>query len=300
MERAYEQLSGRGVITVAGADREAFLQGLISNDIGHVAANRAIWAALLTPQGKYLHDFFVVEHGDALLLDCEAARLMDLGKRLHTHKLRARVDLGIGEEFAVAALFGGDVLEALDLPPEPGAARRLGDGMVYVDPRLAVAGARAILPAANSVEILEELGFTAIAPDSPGAYDRWRLGLGLSDGSRDLIVEKSTLLESNFDELHGVDWDKGCFMGQELTARTKYRGLVRKRLMPVRLDGPPPEAGTPVMCGEREVGEMRSSLDVRGLALIRLERLAEAERDGSSLIAGDALVYPEKPDWAAY
>jgi len=246
MQRGYERLGGRGVITVAGADRDAFLQGLISNDIGRVAADRAIWAALLTPQGKYLHDFFVVARGDTLLLDCEAARLMDLGKRLHTHKLRARVELGIGEEFAVVALFGAGALEALDLSPEPGAARCVGDGVAYVDPRLAQAGARAILPAVDSTAILEALGFIAAEPES---YDRWRLGLGLSDGSRDLIVEKSTLLESNFDELHGVDWDKGCFMGQELTARTKYRGLVRKRLMPVRVDGPPPEIGTPVMCG---------------------------------------------------
>ena len=142
---------------------------------------------------------------------------------------------------------------------------------------------------------MESLGFSAAKSNS---YESLRLELGLSDGSRDLIVEKSTLLESNFDELHGVDWAKGCYMGQELTARTKYRALVRKRLMPVRIDGPTPELGTPLMAGDKEIGEMRSGLDTRGLALIRLERLEEADTD--ALIAGDAQVFPEKPIWARY
>lgn len=294
-ERNYEQLGNRGVVTIAGEDRKAFLQGLISNDIERVAADRAIWSALLTPQGKYLHDFFIVEIADTFYLDCEADRLMDFGKRLHRYKLRAQVELGIGEDYAVFALFGGDALGALGLADQPGVARGIGGGVVYADPRLSRAGARALLPSAGAVEMFKEMGFSAAAPN---AYDDWRLALGLSDGSRDLIVEKSTLLESNFDELHGVDWNKGCYMGQELTARTKYRGLVRKRLMPVRIDGPMPETGTPLMVGNKEIGEMRSALGDRGLALIRLERLAEAgDRD---VLAGGARVFPEKPDWAEY
>ncbi|MDD9902234.1 MAG: folate-binding protein [Rhodospirillaceae bacterium] len=291
----FERLESRGVVTVGGEDRNTFLQGLISNDIDRVSADRAIWAALLTPQGKYLHDFFVAAIGETIHLDCEGARLMDLGKRLHRFKLRAQVELGIGEGWTVYALFGDGALDALDLPAEAGAARSLGDGIVYTDPRLPEVGARALLPESGASNILESLGFSAA--DTSG-YDSLRLELGLSDGSRDLIVEKSTLLESNFDELHGVDWDKGCYMGQELTARTKYRALVRKRLMPVRIDGPTPELGTPLMAGDKEIGEMRSGLDTRGLALIRLERLEEADTD--ALIAGDAQVFPEKPIWARY
>ena len=291
----FERLESRGVVTVGGEDRGTFLQGLISNDVDRVAADRTIWAALLTPQGKYLHDFFVSAIGDTLYLDCEGERLMDLGKRLHRYKLRAQVELGIGEGLAVYALFGDGVLDALDLPADAGAARSLDGGIVYTDPRLPAVGARALLPAADAESLLASLGFAAAGT---GSYDTLRLEHGLSDGSRDLIIEKSTLLESNFDELHGVDWDKGCYMGQELTARTKYRGLVRKRLMPVRIDGPVPDPGTLLMAEGKEIGEMRSGLDARGLALIRLERLAEADTDGFD--AGDARVFPEKPVWASY
>lgn len=296
-DQQFVLLGDRGLVTVAGADRKSFLQGLISNDIEQVRADRALWAALLTPQGKYLHDFFVVEVGETFFLDCEADRLMDLGKRLHRFKLRARVDLGIGEGFSVFALFGGDALEALGLPQEPGSAHALGRGVVYVDPRLPSVGARALLPQADAEAVLTTLGFSAA---TAADYDRLRLSHGLSDGSRDLVVEKSTLLESNFDELHGVDWNKGCYMGQELTARTKYRGLVRKRLMPVRIDGPVPESGTPVMADGKEIGEMRSGLDDRGLALIRLERLAETHPETGVLVAGKARIFPEKPSWATY
>jgi len=297
LDRSFERLASRGVLTVAGEDRRLFLQGLISNDIDRAAANRAIWAALLTPQGKYLHDFFIIEIGDTLYLDCEGERLMDLGKRLHQFKLRAEVDLGIGEGFATYALFGEDAHSALGLSAEPGAARNIGEGVVYTDPRLPAVGARALLPVAGAEDLLESEGFSASVANG---YDALRLELGLSDGSRDLVIEKSTLLESNFDELHGVDWDKGCYMGQELTARTKYRGLVRKRLMPVRIDGPVPEMGTPVMAGSKEIGEMRSGFEARGMALIRLERLAELKSGNDGLDAGDARIYPEKPTWASY
>jgi folate-binding protein YgfZ len=291
MSRRYTLLQDRGIVTVGGADRVEFLQGLVSNDIARVGVELAVWAAYLTPQGKYLHDFFVVELDGAFGLDCEAARLMDLGQRLHRHKLRAKIDLGIGDSWAVAALFGDDALSALDLPAEPGAARALAGGVVYVDPRLAAAGARAVLPKDRAESVLRDLGFAAA---DPAAYDGMRLELGLSDGSRDMIVEKSVLLEGNFDELHGVDWQKGCYMGQELTARTKYRGLLKRRLVPVRLDGPAPEPGTPVLSDGRDVGEMRSSRDGRGLAILRIEALSDP-----ALRAGDAAVFPEKPAWTA-
>lgn len=293
----FERLGSRGVLTVGGKDRKSFLQGLISNDIERVAADRAIWAALLTPQGKYLHDFFVIEIGELLYLDCESERLMDLGKRLHRFKLRAEVELGIGEGFAIYALFGDGALGELNLSDEPGAAQSLGKGVVYTDPRLSAAGARALLPTTDAEIALASKGFSTGEANS---YDALRLELGLSDGSRDLVIEKSTLLESNFDELHGVDWDKGCYMGQELTARTKYRGLVRKRLMPVRIDGPVPEMGTPVMAGGKEIGEMRSGFESRGMALIRLERLAESDTEEDGFDAGNARVFPEKPAWATY
>jgi folate-binding protein YgfZ len=120
------------------------------------------------------------------------------------------------------------------------------------------------------------------------------------DGSRDLVPERSTLLESGFEELRGVDFAKGCFVGQELTARMHYRGLVRKRLLPVVLRGPRPEPGAIIRLGEREAGEMRSSIEGLGLALLRLDRLAEAEQTGTPLHADATVVLPTKPDWVSF
>ena len=291
----YVILENRGLVTVGGEDRAEFLQGLISNDINKVSPERAIWAALLTPQGKYLHDFFVAEIGGTFYLDCEATRLMDLGQRLSRYKLRARIDLGIGEEFVVAAVFGDGALEKLELTAEAGAARPLAGGLAFTDPRLPAAGARAILPKDTAVKTLKACGLDPATADD---YDGQRLALGLPDGSRDLVIEKSLLLESNFEELNGVDWDKGCYLGQELTARTKYRGLVKKRLMPVDIDGGAPEPGAQILLDGKDAGEMRSAHGAHGLALLRIEQMEQAVAGGSELRAGDARITPRKPDWA--
>jgi len=209
-------LEHRGVLRVGGADRRSFLQGIVSNDVERASAERAVWAAFLTPQGKFLHEFIVVEQESAFLLDCEAERAADLQRRLKLYKLRAQVTLEAADDLAVAVLFGTDALALLDLPAEPGRARGLAGGLAYVDPRLPELGARAILPRAEAQEVLNGAGF---AEATLADYDALRIAAGVPDGSRDLEIEKSTLLESGFDELHGIDWDKGCYMGQELTAR---------------------------------------------------------------------------------
>lgn len=296
-ETGYVLLDARGLVTVGGADAAEFLQGLISNDIRQVSAERAMWAALLTPQGKYLHDFFVTLIGGVYHLDCEKPRLMDLGQRLSRYKLRAKIDLGIADGHVVAAMPGEGALKLLGLPAEPGTARAVEGGIVYVDPRLAAVGARAVLPKGSAEATLQGLGFRPVALDT---YETLRLDCGLPDGSRDLVVEKSILLESNFDELHGVDWNKGCYMGQELTARTKYRGLVKKRLLPVTVEGAAPPPGTPVLLDGKDAGEMRTAADGRGLALLRLEQLDKALQGEGQLKAGDATLTPRKPDWAAF
>jgi hypothetical protein len=260
-------LPDRGVLEVAGADRVAFLQGLVSNDVAGIAPGGAVWAALLTPQGKWLADFFVTAAGAALLLDAERAQVPMLMQRLSRFRLRAQVTLrDASTDWQVHAAWGEGA------PPAGLAAR---------DPRLPEAGWRVL-----AATILD--GATR-AED----YDRHRLALGLPDGSRDMESEKSVLLEAGFDELRGVSWSKGCYMGQELTARTRYRGLVKRRLVPVALAGPLPPRGTPVTDDAgAEVGEMRSGRDAQGLALLRLDAL-----DRAPLRAGDTLLTPRIPAW---
>ena len=256
-----------------------------------IAADRAVYAALLTAQGKYLHDFIMAAAGEAIWLDAEAARLADLKRRLSIYRLRAKVTLDELPDLAVAAVFGDGFFGVLNLPEQPGAARPFAGGLALVDPRLAALGVRVILPRA---ELREALVAAGVAEADFAAYDRHRLALGIPDSSRDLIVEKSILLESGFDELNGVDWQKGCYIGQELTARTKYRGLIKKRLMPVAIEGVLPEPGTLVTRPDgSEAGEIRSGLDGRALALIRFEALDA----GGPYRAGDTRVEPLPPDW---
>jgi folate-binding protein YgfZ len=233
-----------------------------------------------------------------LLLDCEKARLADLKRRLALYKLRAQVALADrSADFAVAALFGAGALAALMLPDDAGAARTFGGGVAFVDPRLAAAGARAIGP---RDPLRAEAARAGFAETDASDYDRARIELGLPDGSRDLEIEKAILLENGFDELNGIDWNKGCYMGQELTARTRYRGLVRKRLMPVVIEGPAPAFGAPINRGDEEAGEMRSSRTGMGLALLRLDKIEGARAAGLPLKAGEATLTPIKPAWAKF
>jgi len=281
----------RGLIRIEGADARPFLQGIVSNDVNKVSPARAVYAALLTPQGKYLHDFFIAELDGALMIDCESARRDDLLRRLSRFKLRSKVSLAPApESLAVALAYGSGALAALGHGAERGVAKSFAGGTVYADPRLLEIGARAILPAEAGRAALAAVG---IAPGEAADYERARIDLGLPDGSRDLEIEKSILLESGFDELAGVDWDKGCYMGQELTARTHYRALIKRRLVPVRIEGPAPVPGTPVLAGESEAGVMRSAADDTGLALLKIEALAGAP----DLRAGEARIVPRKPFW---
>ncbi|MBL8711247.1 MAG: folate-binding protein YgfZ [Rhodospirillaceae bacterium] len=295
MDKAFFEINpARAVIAIGGEDRASFLQGLISNDTARIGDARAIFAALLTPQGKFAHDLMLVGEGARYLVDAESQRHLDLLKRLRMFKLRSRVTLDdLDAEFVVVQLFGGDSLSRLGLSAEPGAARALGGGVVFTDPRLAALGARAYLPRATAEQMLCDLGFEAAAP---GSFRRLRYSLGVPEGSEDLIPDKSILLESGFDEMNGIDWQKGCYMGQELTARTKYRGLVRKRLLPVRFEGPTPAPGADLLLDGKDAGEIRAGDGDLGLALIRLEHLDALT--GSGIDIGDTHVTARVPDWA--
>ncbi len=250
-------LHDRAVLELSGEDRVGFLQGLVSND---VSGPDPVWAALLTPQGKWQADFFVVPAADALRLEVEAAQAAMVQATLMRFRLRSRVAMRALEGLAVQAGWG-------DAPmPED----------AWADPRLPEAGWRR---------------FGAGAPGD-GDYEAHRLALGLPGGSADMVAGQSVLLEAGFDELHGVSWSKGCWMGQELTARTRYRGLVKRRLVPVRITGPAPPRGTPVTREGAEVGEMRSAHGARGMALLRLGAIG-----AGALGCGGAVLHAEVPGW---
>ncbi|MBX9620842.1 MAG: folate-binding protein [Alphaproteobacteria bacterium] len=257
------ELSYRGVIEIEGEDKATFLQGLISNDINLVTPKQAIYATLLTPQGRFLFDFFIIEKEGKYLLDVESARLEAFLKKLSLFKLRSKVTLKARSDLKVYALWGEG-----NLPRE-----------AYPDPRLKILGAR-LIGQADPNTLAEE-------------YDLHRLKLGVPEGGIDLLPEKAILLECGLDELNAISWIKGCYMGQELTARTKYRGLVRKRLFPVEIEGPAPENGAEVFLGNTPVGEMRSSHNGYGLALLRIE----AAKSGEVLQCGKTSLTPYIPDW---
>jgi folate-binding protein YgfZ len=289
--RLFAPLAARAALRIQGPDRIGFLQGLVSSDAAKVAPDRALHAGFLTAQGRFLHEFFMAARGDEVLLDCEAARRDDLVRRLKIYKLRAKVELAPDDSLVVAAFWGEGAAEAFGLSATPGAAKEEGGGIVYVDPRLGALGVRALVPADALADLAKDF-----APGALGAYEALRLSHGVPDGSRDLAVEDALLLENGFEELGGVDFKKGCYVGQEVTARMKYRGLVKKRLLPVTIDGPAPAIGTPIRSDGADVGEMRSSAGSQGLALLRLEALEKP----AALFAGEAMIVPHKPAWANF
>jgi tRNA-modifying protein YgfZ len=271
---------GRGIVRVAGADAEEFLQGLISNDVTKAGPEAAVYAALLTPQGKFLHDFFVLRMADDFLFECEAERRADLLLRLKRYKLRAKVDLTDETDAWRVAVVWGQGAETVGLP---------ATAMAFADPRLPALGIRVLVPAAEADKPLTPNANEA----SFAAYERLRRSLGVGTGPDDLLVDKSFLMESGFDELAGIDWRKGCYVGQEVTARTKYRGLVRRRLTPVALDGGALAEDGRVTRNGRDVGELRSHRDGVGLAMLKLEALDGAE----PLQCGEAILSPSRPAW---
>lgn len=283
-------LEGRGVVEVGGADARSFLQGLVTNDVRRLGPDRALWAALLTPQGRCLFDFAMVAHGARILLEAERARAEELARRLVFYRLRAAVDIADrSTDWTVVALPDPAAAERFDLPLERGACRALEDAILFVDPRLAAMGVRGLVRAEGLGRFLARWGLELA---EPAIYEHHRLELGVPEGAVDLPPQKALPLEADLDALDGISFDKGCFVGQELTARMEHRGLVKKRLVPVRVTGSLPPPGTPVRLGEREVGELRSGFDGRALALLRLEALG-----AGPLVADGAALEPLLPAW---
>ncbi|MEB3701572.1 Folate-binding protein YgfZ [Candidatus Bealeia paramacronuclearis] len=273
MELLSTRLPSRGLLKISGKDRFLFLQGIITNDIYKLENVPIIYSALLTPQGKFLFDFFVYAQGDVFLLECQEGRLPELMKKLSLYKLRSQVvfeDVSSDYDIIVGA-------------PVPGLEAYFNE-----DPRLPDLGIRGVVPVRKMLGQVQ---------DDIVLYNAHRISLGVPDGSVDLIPDKSILLENGMDELQAIDWKKGCYMGQELTARTRYRGLVRKRLFPLRVEGEAPAFGEKICYEGDEVGEMRSSQNEKGLALIRLEAFQKFQEKGEPFTYQETRLFPYCPDW---
>jgi hypothetical protein len=268
MHKKAAMLEDRGVISVSGEDATSFLQGLLTNDVERLHPSEARYAALLTPQGKILFDMIVVRAAGgeepSYLIDCAAAQAADLAKRLGFYKLRAKVAVAdVSADRAVAALWGA----------EPATV----EGLLYADPRDSRLGSRAIMARPIAA---------AVGLEHANEYEALRIAVGAPKGGLDFAYADAFPHDANLDLLHGVDFDKGCYVGQEVVSRMKHRGAARKRVARVKLAGPAPAPGTPVMDRELAVGALGSSSGREALALLRLDRAEEAMAAGRTLSAG--------------
>ena len=264
------------ILRISGPDKLDFLQGLMTNDLMKLTPTHPLYGALLSAQGKYLFDFIFYYVGDDYLLEADTERIDELRKKINLYKLRADVTLTIDEHYKVYAIFGAGK------PPEL--------SPLYGDPRLSELGWRYLTQENLSPDIL--VPYTT--------YDEHRLSLGIPDGARDMPIDRAIPLECGLDELHALSWTKGCYLGQELTSRTKYTGIVRKRLMNVTLlKGEFPDPETDLIWEGQKIGVMRSHCQTHGLALVRLEFL-ETYPDGLLVIHPDYTLKITRPFWAKW
>ncbi len=261
-------LPDRGVVAVTGEGARTFLDNIITNDMDLLDQQDAIFAGLLSPQGKILFDFIVVKDGDGFLLDVAKDKAADLVKRLLMYKLRAKIAITERPEAHVIARW-----------PHYDAG--------YIDPRLAVLGGRVVADVETPAE--------SAAFDT---YHAHRIALGVPEGGKDYAFGDTFPHEAMFDQLNGVSFTKGCYVGQEIVARMEHRGTARKRIVRVRGDVALPAAGTEVLAGEVGIGTMGSSAGQQGLALLRLDRVSEFAAKGVGLTCGGLSVVPNADDVA--
>ena len=257
------RLENRAVLAVTGPDAGHFLQNLLTADVEQLEDGVARYAALLNPQGKILFDMIVLRRGDGFLIDCAADQRADLLKRLTMYKLRAKVEIVARDDLQVSV-----------------SSAEIGGG--FPDPRTAAIGWRTI----GSGTDVEAVG-----------YDAARITLGLADSAADIGAGELFPHEANLDQLGGVSFRKGCYVGQEVVSRMEHRGTARNRILPVTVTGAMPPKGTEIRAGEKLMGTLLSSSGSHALALLRLDRLAEAQ---GPLVAGEATVSVMKPEWARY
>jgi folate-binding protein YgfZ len=281
-------LPDRGVVKVTGDDARQFLNGLLTADISKVTPEAARFAALLTPQGKIILDAIVAEapaaDGGGFFLDLARALADACVERLNFYKLRAKVMVeNLSATLAVMALWDGDAVTEY--------------GLCYRDPRLTALGWRIILPPHLATDAAADLGADVASAE---AFEAHRVALGVPRGGPDFAYGDAFPHEADMDQLNGVDFAKGCFVGQEVVSRMEHRGSARTRIVPVAYDGFPPEPGAAVTAAARPVGTFGSSADGRALALLRLDRATDALAAGEPLIAGAVTLRLVKPDWMRF
>ncbi len=264
-------LPERSVVRLSGADAAHFLNSLVTSEVANLAPNEARFAALLTPQGKILFDFFAVacapEEGGGYVMDVPRALADDLVQRLNFYKLRAKVSIEPRPDLAVAVVLDGT-------PPDD-------LGLAFPDPRHADLGTRVILPREGA-----ETAFAASTLVDAEAWQQLRIALGVPEGGKDFIYSDTFPHEAAMDTVHGVDFDKGCFIGQEVVSRMQHRGGARKRVVQVAYDGGAPAPGVEIRAGDKPVGYMGSAAKGRGLAMLRLDRVEEAIKAGGKIEGG--------------
>jgi tRNA-modifying protein YgfZ len=271
-------LSDRGVIKVAGAEATNFLHRLITNSVLNIPKGEGRYSGLLTAQGKLIFDFFVVplpEGPEAgYLFDCVREQTGDLIKRLNLHKMRAKIAIeDQSETLAVAAVFEGEAPAGLD-------------GVIYRDTRAPGMGLRIIAPPDALAKLM--------GTDS-SRYEAHRVAQGVPKGGVDFVYGDTFVHDANLDLLNGVDFKKGCYVGQEVVARVHFRKSARKRIVKIHFDGPAQAQGTQVMAGETTIGQVGSTAGGEGLAMLRLDRLEDAQAAGVAVKAGDVAVAVDLP-----
>jgi tRNA-modifying protein YgfZ len=281
-------LPDRGVVKVAGEDARGFLHGLVSANILALVPGEARFCALLSPQGKIFADFIIVEaparEGGGFFLDLPGDLANPLVDKLNLYKLRSRVVAeNLSEVLGVLAAWDGAGTTAI--------------GLAYPDPRLPALGLRVMLPPHRAADAAADLGASCVEASE---YEAQRIALGIPRGGVDFKYGDAFPHETDMDQLGGVDFTKGCYVGQEVVSRMEHRGIARTRVLPIRYQGPAPKPGEPIMSGQRQIGTMGSASAGHGLALLRIDRMADALREGEPLLAGGVAIEPLKPDWAHF
>lgn len=276
-------LAERGVVEIGGEDARKFLNGLITTDVTRLIPGAARFGALLTPQGKIIVDFLVADAssgaGERLLIDCPRALAQPLADKLKLYKLRAKVAVdNLSDRLGVIAVWDGDMA----VKPE----------LTFADPRQDALGWRIIAPQADVQTVAAQIGADLV---DEAAYEMQRIACGVPRGGADFAYSDAFPHETNMDRLHGVDFDKGCYVGQEVVSRMQHRGTARTRITQVTLDGTSPAPGTPITAGDKPVGTMGSASAHQGLALIRIDRVADAIAAGLVLMADGVVLHITDP-----